>query len=636
MSTSWKPGPQMAEDHDDFMGVSESDRLNAILNAAICAIITVDTHGIIRFANAGTQTLFGHRPEAVLGKNVSLLMPDDVAREHDAHIARHVRTGEARVLGMSRNIRGLHADGTRFPVHISVGVIERDGICGYTAVISDLSALEVTQTRLTAAIDGIGDGFALFDAKGRLVISNAAHQAMFQLPGEVCRPGTTLRDHFAGLGTNARWMIDGAEGGPDRNRQPRDGRITFHDGRTVFVRRMFLANADMTITTRDETDLVRNNALINRAERLRSLGELTGGVAHDFNNMLAVIIGNLELLQPHIDESETAEMVAEALEAAELGARLTDRLLAFARRQPLDVKPVAINEMVLDTVALLKRTLGVDIELTLDLAPKLPPVTADRSQLESGLVNLAANARDAMPGGGRLFIETALASLDGDEDVDVPAGTFVRLSVADTGLGMVPDVRAKAFEPFFTTKEKGKGTGLGLSSLYGYCRQMGGALTVYSEAGKGSMFNLYLPLSSDAIDAPDDTPVVAQPSAALTGTIILVVEDDPMVRRTTVNRIRALGAEVVTATNAADALAMVDAHERIDAVFTDVVMPGGMDGYALAEALDRKREGLPVLLTSGYAEERMNTAQFERSGRPLLRKPYRQADLERAFKQLLE
>ncbi|MEM8854195.1 MAG: ATP-binding protein [Pseudomonadota bacterium] len=285
-------------------------------------------------------------------------------------------------------------------------------------------------------------------------------------------------------------------------------------------------------------------------------------------------------------------------------------------------------------MALLKRTLGVDIELTLDLAPKLPPVTADRSQLESGLVNLAANARDAMPGGGRLFIETSLAKLDGDEEVELPAGAFVRLTVADTGLGMAPDVRAKAFEPFFTTKEKGKGTGLGLSSLYGYCRQIGGALTVYSEVGKGSMFNLYLPLSNDTMAIADTAARDADPSAVLAGKVILVVEDDPMVRRTTVNRISALGAQVVTAVDAADALAKVDDHQTIDAVFTDVVMPGGMDGYALANALQEKRRGLPVLLTSGYAEERMNTAQFERSGRPLLRKPYRQADLERAFKQL--
>ncbi|MEM8854267.1 MAG: PAS domain S-box protein, partial [Pseudomonadota bacterium] len=373
----------MADARDTFVAISESDRLHAILDAAACAIITIDTDGIIRFANKGTEKLFGHRPEAVLGKTVGLLMPADVAREHDAYIAHHVRTGKARVLGMSRNIRGLHADGTSFPVHISVGVIERDGICGYTAVISDQSALEVTQTRLSAAIDGIGDGFALFDAKGRLAVSNAAHKALLQLPADACKPGTMLREHMKSLGPATHFIVEGDDSAAG-DKQTRERRVELGGGRTVSIRRSFLENADMIITTRDETALVRNNALVNRAERLRSLGELTGGVAHDFNNMLAVIIGNLELLQPHMGDEDAADMLAEALEAAELGARLTDRLLAFARRQPLDVKPVAINDMVLDTVALLKRTLGVDIELTLDLAPKLPPVTADRSQLESG------------------------------------------------------------------------------------------------------------------------------------------------------------------------------------------------------------------------------------------------------------
>ena len=376
---------------------------------------------------------------------------------------------------------------------------------------------------------------------------------------------------------------------------------------------------------------------LRQAQKMEAMGQLTGGIAHDFNNLLTVIIGNLEMLEARLTTTAQRELATEALEAADLGARLTARLLAFARRSHLEPEIVNLNDFVLGLTEMLHRTMGPTIALSNALTPRLWPTRIDPSQVESAIVNLAVNARDAMPDGGRLSIETGNVSVDAPmaEDIEgLPPGDYVRLSVADTGEGMPPDVRERAFEPFFTTKEPGRGTGLGLSMIYGFAKQSGGHATIYSEPGRGTRVNIYLPRHGEAVAAPD---LPEDTGPAVTGRTVLVVEDDPRVRRLTVNRLEALGYGTLVAADAHEALALLEADAgSVDLVFTDLVMPGGISGYELARRVASDWPGLPVLLTSGYADELVRRDADAIAHLKVLGKPYRQADLAHAIAEALE
>jgi nitrogen-specific signal transduction histidine kinase/ActR/RegA family two-component response regulator len=393
-----------------------------------------------------------------------------------------------------------------------------------------------------------------------------------------------------------------------------------------------------TIAT-DVTDQKNAEAQLAQARRMEAIGQLTGGVAHDFNNMLTAILLNSEVLASQL-KNESHRALAEAMRlAAERGADLTRRLLAFGRRQSLMPQSTDVNELLDSMEPLMRRSLGEHIEIRLVRGSDLWPATVDQSQLENAIVNLAVNARDAMPEGGQLTIETANVELDADyeaADPEMKAGPYVMVAVSDTGAGMPVDVLARAFEPFFTTKDVGKGTGLGLSMVYGFIKQTGGHVRIYSEVGLGTVVRLYLPRAKDvaiAVHAP-----AAEPAELPTGTeTILLVEDDPLVRTYTQTQLTALGYRVVAAENAQRAIEEVEQGCRPDLLFTDMVMPGRMNGRDLAEHLCRRWPDLKVLYTSGYAH---NT--FERTPedagqlKHLLGKPYRRRDLAIKVREVLE
>jgi nitrogen-specific signal transduction histidine kinase/CheY-like chemotaxis protein len=387
----------------------------------------------------------------------------------------------------------------------------------------------------------------------------------------------------------------------------------------------------------DVTAERRQEALLLKAQRLEAVGQLTGGVAHDFNNLLTVILGNIELLEPKLRDEVSRSLATEAREAAEMGARLTDRLLTFARRQRLETTSLNLNEFVLGLIELLRRTIGAPVDLSTSLAPDLWPTMADPGQVENAVLNLVLNARDAMLDGGRLVIETFNARVDADEAVGVAgmaAGDYVVLSVADTGHGMPPEVRARAFEPFFTTKGAGKGSGLGLATIYGFARQSGGNVTIYSEVGKGTTVNLYLPRARPR--AEDGAATAAEPTLdAGSGETVLIVEDDDRVRRLTATRLKGLGYRVLEANHGAAALAILAATPGVEIVFSDLVMPGGMSGFDLARQVRERYPHVHVILTSGYSAELMNRADIAQLDLQVLRKPYRQAELARAFRAAL-
>jgi PAS domain S-box-containing protein len=377
----------------------------------------------------------------------------------------------------------------------------------------------------------------------------------------------------------------------------------------------------------DVTKARETERKLHQSQKLDAIGKLTGGVAHDFNNMLTVITGTTETLVARLSERPDLQAMAALIDqAADRCTELIKHLLAFARKQPLRPRNVEINETIQEIGKLLKPTLGEQIEIESTLADKISTVCIDPSQLANALINLAINARDAMPHGGKLMLETATIVLDeayAQLNADVRPGTYAMIAVSDTGTGMSPEVRDKVFEPFFTTKEAGKGTGLGLSMVYGFVKQSGGHIKVYSEEGHGTTIRLYLPIAMGRVDAA--VPAVAPAQGA--GETILVVEDDDLVRGFVVAQLHSLGYRTFSAADSCAALAYVDRGQPFDVRFTDIVMPGGMTGRQLADEMTRRRPKTKVVYTSGYTENAIVHHGRLDPGVLLLSKPYRKSEL---------
>ncbi|HEX7719699.1 MAG TPA: ATP-binding protein, partial [Woeseiaceae bacterium] len=395
---------------------------------------------------------------------------------------------------------------------------------------------------------------------------------------------------------------------------------------------------DFSAFLRDLTDIKRAEAQLLQAQKMEAVGLLTGGVAHDFNNLLTVISGNLEhAIASGSTSSSQDEILADALAAAEKGAALTHRLLAFSRQQPLQPVHTDLNAIVAGMIEMLRRTLGEDIEIEVKLDKHLWPELADKSQVENALLNLAINARDAMPTGGKLTIETLNASLDEaytSRNEDVQPGDYVMLAISDTGAGMAPEVIERVFEPFFTTKADGMGSGLGLSMIYGFAKQSGGHVMVYSEVGHGTTVRLYLPraTSSPEPPAPD---VDRMPECPDGNEAILVVEDDTAVRKLVVANLGQMGYQVLEAADGAAALELLRSGADIDLLFTDVILPGGMNGRELADESRSLRPALRVLFTSGYTRNSIVHQGKLDEGVHLLSKPYRREELSRKLREVL-
>jgi len=385
---------------------------------------------------------------------------------------------------------------------------------------------------------------------------------------------------------------------------------------------------------RDVTKRIETERSLHQAQKLETIGKLTGGIAHDFNNLLMVLTGNLEMLKKHVrSEAPERSFLDISSEAVDLGTKLTQRLLAFARRQPLDPERLDLNNLVDDLQGLLRASVGDAIDLTVDLTPDIAKVLIDKSQLQIALLNLSLNARDAMPDGGCLTLQT--------ENVDVDAafakthsaasvGNYAVLRVRDTGTGMDPETLRKVVEPFFTTKAQGEGTGLGLSTVYGFIKQSGGFLILESEVGSGTVASIYLP-SLPAEAPPSAAPAPAPAPNRTEDALILAVEDNPRVREVTVIRLENLGYRVLQAGNAEEALDLLQEHDDITVLFTDVVMPG-TSGIELANSAKSLRPDLKVLFTTGYSEE-MTGLKDEGN---LLPKPYKQNDLEIKLREVVD
>jgi signal transduction histidine kinase len=511
-----------------------------------------------------------------------------------------------------------------------------------------LAAAEATQRQLAeqmrAAFDSVTQGIALFDADAKLSRWNRSFKAHLDLPDRLLAPGVPYADI-------ARQAADVAKApfleSPDQIEPGRSGRRfsgavvyerTMDDGRTFEMRRSQMNDGGFVLTLTDFTERMRAERAARDAQRIQAMGQLTGGIAHDFNNLLTVILGNLELARGKVASEGAIKHLERATWAGKRGASLTQQLLAFARRQPLAPMPIDLSAALPELASLLRRTLGEQIDIRVIDTAGLWPAMADPAQVESALLNLALNARDSMPTGGRLTIEVANKVLDADyaaRHAEVSPGDYVMLAVSDTGAGMAPEVVARAFEPFFTTKEAGKGTGLGLAMVLGFAKQSGGHVKIYSEPGHGTTVRLYLPRAI-GVSIADRTRTAAPLDLPRGGASILLLEDDASVREVAAGMLRDLGYRVLEAEDGADALRTFKASDGgIDLLLADVVLPGGMKGNEVARRLQALRPDLRVLFMSGYTENAIVHHGRLDDGVQLIGKPFTREVLARKISEIL-
>jgi PAS domain S-box-containing protein len=537
-------------------------------------------------------------------------------------------------------------------MHLSVSEYEIDGKRHFAGIVHDLTAQRLAeaegirqQTLFRAIINDAPQAIIIADRSRNIFLVNPAVTRIFgyapdELVGKSSRVVYASEEDYDQV---ARLRLD--FNAPDAAGQIDPIQVSFRrkSGETFpgEIIATIIRDAQRNVLgvmglVRDITQQLNQEQALRQSQRMDALGQLTGGIAHDFNNLLTIIMGSHELFEVSADPLEAREFVRRANEAAEMGARLTGRMLSFSRQRRLEPAIVNLNDHVVNIMDLLRRSIGETIALSTSLAGDLGTIRADPSEIENAVLNLAINARDAMPKGGRLIIQTeniSLADEDACAETGLGPGQYVRLSISDTGSGMPPEVVARAFEPFFTTKAPGRGTGLGLASIYGFVKQSGGNATIYSEPGRGTTVNLYLPRATrvEEISLAD----VAGKAPTATGETVLVVEDNPQLRALSLRRINLLGYRVLEADSGPSALVVLQREDEIDLIFSDVVMPGGMTGYELARQATQRNPAIKVLLTSGYDAEAASAQDTTDSQLRVLRKPYKQADLARALREVL-
>jgi PAS domain S-box-containing protein len=618
--------------------------VEAALRTAAGAIVIIDDKGLICSVNGACETLFGYPQSELIGANVATLMPEPYRSRHDGYIRHHLETGEHRIIGIGRQVMGRRKNGAIFPIHLSVSAFSTQGRRFFTGIIHDLSAelrsVPLREEWLFQAIFRcLPDALLVVDPARETLLCNPAVARIFGYPPEeiIGRATSILFANPADF-ERVQKFADGPRG-KEEDGEPLLMRFRRRSGEDFPAETVISPLPDQeggrvgfVLLIRDISKQVVQDEALRKSQRMEAIGQLTGGIAHDFNNLLTIITGNHELLETELADAGQRDLLARANNAALMGARLTHRLLTFARRRRLEPLVLDLNEQVMAMAELLRRTLGETIALGTLLAPRLWSVRVDPSEVENAVLNLAINARDAMPSGGKLVIETSnevLKAGDVANEIGAEPGSYVRLSVSDTGVGMAPEVLSQVFEPFFTTKQPGKGTGLGLSVIYGFVKQSGGHVTIHSQLGKGTTVRLYLPRATPVPeqDSGGQRTVAAAGSA---GETILLVEDNSDVRRLTAERLHRLGYAVIEAETGAAALDILKARKDVTLLFSDVVMPGGMSGFDLVAWIGTNAPSVKVLLASGFAEDVVRAGEAVQC--EVLRKPYSSAELARALK----
>ncbi len=669
----------------------------SVFDAYPDAVLLVDARGIIVLGNAGAAQLLGYSVAQLAGLTVDALVPPGAAARHQGLREGYAHAPRARPMGTDLELTARCADGREVMVEISLSPVQCGGANFVIAALRGIGAYPRVQRALQRARYNehmAHAGRAAVDVRDpQQLIARVAELAAQALEVEAVTVWMleANRLEFRAAATfGADPMAQAVAAGPVPNRPDtllgfsvasgsalivssfaRENRFNvapalrqgalqcalavpmFDAGRTlgVFVaasakagrfgedEKNFaeaLANLIVTSLQRAHTE-----AQLGHAQRLEAVGQLTGGIAHDFNNLLTIIQGNLQMLgdMPEVaDNPLLSQMVSGAARAGQRGAELTRKLLAFSRRQALAAAPVDVGALLHSLAEMLRRTLGESIQVVVQMHATCPPCLVDPGQLESALLNIAINSRDAMPGGGTLtFAYAPVSQLPAEMSLAAQASAAIAITISDTGQGMSAEVLDRAVEPFFTTKEAGKGTGLGLSTVYGFVKQSGGHLHIQSKPGQGTSVVLYLP----AVQAPHEAPRSAPPSAAafagaaLRGVRILVVEDDPGVRAVALGFCRALGASVHACPSAEEALAEVAQGHAFDLLFSDITLGSGMNGIDLAASIHALAPGVAVLLTSGYSEYLAAESGAQAPPWPVLQKPYTREQLAAAARHAL-
>jgi PAS domain S-box-containing protein len=632
---------------------TEARWLRAVMETAVDGVILIDARGCVLMFNSACERLFKYPASEVIGQNVRMLMPGPYREEHDGYIDNFHRTGERKIIGIGREVFGQRKDGTTFPMDLSVGEAKQVEGSIFVGIIHDLTererverALRESNARLKAVVDTAVDGVILIDAQGCILKFNPACEKLFQYrTDEVIHQNVKML-----MPLSYRVEHDGYI----RNFLETGERKIMGIGREVLGQRKDGSTFPMDLSVgeakqegesifvgiiHDLTERKRTEELLVQAQKMEMVGQLSGGIAHDFNNLLTVIVGNAEFLSEKLKARQDLQQLADDIgRAGDRGAELTQRLLAFGRRQVLRPVEIDCNNLLDSMHKLLQRTLRQDIQVKADFDSEVSMAFADAAQLESAILNLAVNAQDAMLSGGRLTISTANASLDDHYKSlhpEVIPGEYILIAVTDDGEGMSKNVIERAFEPFFTTKEVGKGSGLGLSMVYGFVKQSNGHVAIYSEPGLGTTVRIYLPQM--AAQAPRLQKQILTGAESLPRGIetVMVVEDDPFVRSYSIKSVESLGYCVIAAVDGNDAMQKLRTDIHVDILFTDIVMPGGINGWELVDLARKLRPGLAVLLTSGYALETLVKNSRLCAGAVVLTKPYRKPDLARRLREVL-
>ena len=506
------------------------------------------------------------------------------------------------------------------------------------------TALRASEARLRAIVDNSPSLISLRDLEGRLLVANRKFLEWCNRDANDVR-GKTVREVFPASFADAcerqdRQVLASGEATSDEIEFAlSDGSVRRANVCTFPVLDVHRVSVGLGNIATDVTELHRIEEQLHQSRKLEAVGRLTGGIAHDFNNLLLAITLNLELLRENVDKDKaTSELADTALMAVGRAAGLTQRLLAFSSRQPLSPIPTDVNRLIRNVLKLVGRTIGETFTLRTRLSRSAGTIIVDRGQLESTIINLMLNARDAMPEGGRIHIRTdAVALVEGADELhgELPPGDFVRITVSDDGCGMSPEIARRAVEPFFTTKEVGEGSGLGLSMVFGFMKQSGGHLAIESELGKGTTVRLFLPAS---VGSPDwaDKETHELESLPRGSETVMVVEDDRDVREFVARTLETLGYSVIAAADGPAALALIDGGAKVDLVFSDVVLPGGMTGWQVVEEARRRKPGIKVLLTSGYTGSKIDHHRRVAESVDLLPKPYKREDLAVTLRGILD
>jgi PAS domain S-box-containing protein len=618
-------------------------RFGGVVQISEDAIITIDDEQRITLFNSGAEKIFGYRAEEILGKPVNLLLPERYRAMHEGHVSAFSKSGDAlRAMNERGTIYGRRADGSEFPAEASISKFEAAGERIMTVRLRDVTESRATEQRLrqmAAIVESSQDAILSEDLNGIILSWNPGAEKIFgyAAPEAIGRSARMLLlpDAPDDVAANLSRVREGVSWTQETERRCKDGRRIEVALTVSPIRDQAGQVVGAAAIARDITERKRLEAQLLHSQKMEAVGRLAGGVAHDFNNLLSIIVGYAYLIRSSIPEDEPLRNAAdEIMSASDKASALTRQLLAFSRKQVMRPEVLDLNEVMAGIGKILPRLLGEDVDLRMVPGAALHHVKADPGQVEQVIMNLVVNARDAMPAGGKLTLETNNVSFVGEEarQHGVQAGDYVMLAVSDTGHGMDAETRVRIFEPFFTTKEAGKGTGLGLATVYGIVNQSNGHIWVYSEPGQGTTFKIYLPATADTMARR----VAAKPEPVLCGNeTLLLVEDEGRLRDLLAHVLRDQGYKVLTAENGPEALQLITRQERIDLLLTDVVMPG-MRGQVLAGKLLKRFPDMLVVYMSGYTDNALVHSGSLSAGTVFLQKPFTPDVVLRRIREVLD